>query len=262
MNLGSDHTGNLGLRNGVDVVSIKSYPYRNITGQINSFMLRRNLANGDKEIRPRSCWKKNSGRPTIEKRAPSQPYTLYNLDQLASRPEAPVLVTEGEKSADAASKLFPDHVVTTTMFGAQSPLNSDLMPLVGRNVTFWPDNDNAGVGYVDKIADFLHKQDSSMKMHILTPPRFKAVKDAEGQSMLESMPEELPPGWMPLMLWLMGGLLTISCYCLQHSLPSMWCLNLIKIENLSRTGRIHIYTTIASAMDIFALANVIRKRVR
>src|SRR3989338_476184 len=38
---------------------------------------------------------------------------LYNLHDLFSRKEAPVLLVEGEKTANAASKLFPNHVVVT-----------------------------------------------------------------------------------------------------------------------------------------------------
>ena len=43
---------------------------------------------------------------------------LYGLDRLADRPEAPVIVTEGEKAADAAHALFPDYVAITSSGGA------------------------------------------------------------------------------------------------------------------------------------------------
>ena len=41
------------------------------------------------------------------------PRPLYNLSELALRPDSPVLIVEGEKTADAA-KLFPDYVVVTS----------------------------------------------------------------------------------------------------------------------------------------------------
>ena len=43
--------------------------------------------------------------------APPAPRPLYNLGSLSQRPDAPVLIVEGEKTADAAAKLFPHAVV-------------------------------------------------------------------------------------------------------------------------------------------------------
>src|SRR6185437_3837982 len=37
----------------------------------------------------------------------SAPCPLYRLDDLLARPDAPVLVVEGEKTAEAATELFP-----------------------------------------------------------------------------------------------------------------------------------------------------------
>src|SRR5215469_11775491 len=42
------------------------------------------------------------------------PRPLYGLWDLAKRPDAPVMVTEGEKAADAASRLLPAFVVVTS----------------------------------------------------------------------------------------------------------------------------------------------------
>ena len=38
---------------------------------------------------------------------------IYGLADLAARPDAPVLVVEGEKAADAAAELLPDYVAVT-----------------------------------------------------------------------------------------------------------------------------------------------------
>jgi len=83
---------------------------------------------------------------TVPKGFP-EPRPLYNLDQLTARPGAPVLVTEGEKAADAAAKIFPDYVCVTSPHGAQSPGKTDWSPLAGRDVTIWMDHDKAGAGY-------------------------------------------------------------------------------------------------------------------
>jgi putative DNA primase/helicase len=69
---------------------------------------------------------------------------LYGLDRLARRPEAPVLVVEGEKAADAAQKLLPQYVAITWPGGAQAWKHADWSPVRGRRVDLWPDNDKAG----------------------------------------------------------------------------------------------------------------------
>jgi uncharacterized protein (DUF927 family) len=82
----------------------------------------------------------------------SAPRPLYNLDRLAARPDAPVIVAEGELAADAAGRLFPDCVATTSPNGAQAAARADWTPLRGRRVRIWPDHDAAGRGYAADVA--------------------------------------------------------------------------------------------------------------
>jgi uncharacterized protein (DUF927 family) len=76
--------------------------------------------------------------------APPVPRPLYGLDRLAARPDARVLLVEGEKAADAAQALFPEWVCMTWPGGADAVGSADLSVLAGRAVDFWPDNDAAG----------------------------------------------------------------------------------------------------------------------
>lgn len=71
----------------------------------------------------------------------ARPRPLYGLDRLAARPDAPVLVVEGEKTADAAQALFPDFVAITSPGGSHAAHRADWSPLRGRDVTVWPDHD-------------------------------------------------------------------------------------------------------------------------
>ena len=77
-------------------------------------------------------------------KAPATPSPLYRLHDLAARPAAPVLVVEGEKTAEAAALLFPEHVATTWQGGASAAGRADWAPLAGRCVTIWPDHDDPG----------------------------------------------------------------------------------------------------------------------
>ncbi|MBL4834094.1 MAG: DUF927 domain-containing protein [Pseudomonas sp.] len=80
---------------------------------------------------------------------------LLNLDKLAERPGAPVVVCEGEKAADAAASLLPDHVATCWPNGSKAWGKADFTPLKGRNVLLWPDNDQPGLTCMDALAAHL-----------------------------------------------------------------------------------------------------------
>lgn len=80
---------------------------------------------------------------------------LYGLDRLAARPEAPVLVVEGEKAADAATALLPAYVVVTWPGGALAYDRAEWIALKGRSVLLWPDADAAGVEAMTRLAGIL-----------------------------------------------------------------------------------------------------------
>lgn len=72
---------------------------------------------------------------------PPTPRPLYNLNKLKANPTKPVLVVEGEKTADAAEKLYLDYVVISWMGGVDGVHSADWSALNGRDVLLWPDND-------------------------------------------------------------------------------------------------------------------------
>jgi len=79
------------------------------------------------------------------------PRPLYNLLELIAKPDSPVLIVEGEKTADAAKQLFPDYVVVTSSGGAKSANKSDWSVLQGRDIVIAPDNDQAGSSYAETV---------------------------------------------------------------------------------------------------------------
>ncbi len=78
---------------------------------------------------------------------------LYRLPEILARPDAPILICEGEKTAEAAQMLFPQYVATTPMHGAQSPHKTDFSHLKGRKVIISPDYDEAGQSFGDAVLD-------------------------------------------------------------------------------------------------------------
>ncbi|HKU99813.1 MAG TPA: DUF3987 domain-containing protein, partial [Vineibacter sp.] len=76
---------------------------------------------------------------------PMPPWPLYRAAALLERPDAPVLVLHSEKAAEAAVRLFADHVCVTWPGGSHAVNQVDVLPLLGRDVVLWPQNDGRGV---------------------------------------------------------------------------------------------------------------------
>ncbi len=85
--------------------------------------------------------------------APEGLRPLYNLHLLA-KSTGPVLLVEGEKTADAAAELFKLAAVTS-MGGAKAAAKADWSVLAGSEVVAWGDNGPAGGGYVATVAPLL-----------------------------------------------------------------------------------------------------------
>ena len=70
---------------------------------------------------------------------------------------APVLICEGEQAAEAASQQFPDWVAVTSLHGAKAPQKSDWSSVATRDVTIWPDADEAGARFAAAVAQLVHE---------------------------------------------------------------------------------------------------------
>ena len=130
--------------------------YRDANGGRLCFIGRYNKADGDKEFWPRSLWRnRNTGEERWRWKNVPDPRPLYGLELLARRPNAAVMVVEGEKCADAARRIFPDHVVVSPMNGAKSPQKADWSPLRARDVTICRDNDKPGEAFEQTVGRIL-----------------------------------------------------------------------------------------------------------
>lgn len=131
-----------------------TWTYRDADGRALFLVARFDLAGQGKEILP-VTFGALRGRRGWQWKGPPAPSALYRLPDLAARPEAPVLVVEGEKTADAAAQLFPDRVVVTWQGGARAARRADWTPLRGRAVAVWPDHDAAGRGAAADVVEAL-----------------------------------------------------------------------------------------------------------
>ena len=127
-----------------------AWAYRAAAGSITAYAVRFDFGDGKKDVIPMRFldgqwrWKGYA--------APQKP-PIYGLDRLAKRPDAPVLIVEGEKTADAAAKLFPAHVCIAWLGGCKAVRKVEWLPVLNRTVTLWPDADAPG----RKAMAYLHQ---------------------------------------------------------------------------------------------------------
>jgi putative DNA primase/helicase len=123
-----------------------------------------------KEFRPLALWRPTKGgAPVWRWQAWPEPRPLYGLDMLAARPSAPVVLCEGEKSADAAARLLPDHVCIASPNGSRAARKADWTPLAGRYVAIWPDADEPGQKYANEAGECLAEAGAA-SLSLVTPP--------------------------------------------------------------------------------------------
>lgn len=116
--------------------------YRDSDGATIGYVHRYAKSDGGKDIMP-ICWAIHE----VTKKAAwrwmhfAEPRPLYGLWELAAKPDATVLIVEGEKCRDVAALLFPELAVVTWPGGTNAEHKADWSPLAGRKVVIWPDCD-------------------------------------------------------------------------------------------------------------------------
>lgn len=113
---------------------------------------------------------------------------LYNSDLLAASPMAPVLIVEGEKTADGAQAYVPDGWIVTTWAGGSSAWQyTDWSLLDGHRCVIWPDNDKAGIGAASYIQEAL--------AHLRVPTSIVPLGQSfpEGWDLGDPLPDGLRP---------------------------------------------------------------------
>ncbi len=148
------------------------YAYRDQQDQLTGYVVRF----ADKRFHQITPWRDTKGRTVWRVKDFSHPRLLYGLEDLGASDDMPVLIVEGEKTADAAADLFDDHIVLSWHGGANAVDRTDWSPLKGLDVTIWPDADEAGQKAAQSIAKHLLNMANE-------PPK------------IVGLPSNLPKGW-------------------------------------------------------------------
>jgi hypothetical protein len=164
-----------------DYTLTAGWRYLDAAGQLLGFVVRFDRpANGlpaDKQFKPFTFCAGPNGGGEWRCKGFSDPRPLFGLDLLASRPAARVLVVEGERTAVAAGKRFPEYVVVTSSGGARAARKTDWTPLTGRHVVVWPDADQPGAQYGEDVAAILLSLGAASTHTVIVPRTFPANWD-------------------------------------------------------------------------------------
>jgi len=155
----------------------KYFCYRNYHNEICFWVRRKDsdeTKDGKKKIIPYSFDEKSM---EWKPRAWIGNRVLYLEENLKKYQEKDVLVLEGEKAANAATKLFPDHVCVSWQGGTNAVHLSNFEWLKDRAVILWPDNDEEGVKAMQHVAKILIEQELTTNIQTV------------------ELPTELPKGW-------------------------------------------------------------------
>ncbi|HRF07515.1 MAG TPA: DUF5906 domain-containing protein [Xanthobacteraceae bacterium] len=148
------------------------WAYRDADNQLVAYVVRFDSKYGKKQLLPLSYFLNEGWRwKGIGKR-----YPVYGSELLTARPDHPVILVEGEKTATAAREIFPDHVVVTWHGGVNRIAGTDWTILKDRHVVYWPDADVQGKETIPLIAEVLASA-AAASLHVV------------------DVPLELPKGW-------------------------------------------------------------------
>jgi putative DNA primase/helicase len=177
------------------------WPYHDGAGDLLGYAARFDTGDGGKEFLPLTFCDIGNGRRAWRSAGLPKPRPLYRWPDLLARPDAPVVVCEGEKAADAAALAFPDAIATTPMHGAKSPQTADWSALAGRHVTVWPDHDEAGAAFAGQVAALAMEAGAASVCVVQVPEAFPpkwdladpAPKGADLAALLVGAPPWDPP---------------------------------------------------------------------
>lgn len=177
--------------------------YRDAVGAVLGYVYRFKTSDGGKETLPLS-WARceDTGVEEWHWISFTKPRPLYGLDRLAARPDATVLLVEGEKCADAAQLQFPDLVVVSWPGGCNAEGKVDWTPLAGRKVITWADCDAKRVPLTKEETETIIDDGRLAQMPAGRErvALFKELKEQRKQELVEAqalkpiLPEAQQPG--------------------------------------------------------------------
>lgn len=142
------------------------YEYCNADASLACLIARYQTPSG-KVLFPATVWRDGAGQMNWAKKGMPEDRPLYRLADLLANPDLPVLISEGEKCADATAD-FQGFASVTWMGGSNALGKTDFTPLSGRDVVILPDNDDAGTKATEELTRILSGIDARIRVLDIT----------------------------------------------------------------------------------------------
>ncbi|GGD93484.1 hypothetical protein GCM10011390_10330 [Aureimonas endophytica] len=186
----------------------RSWPYHDAAGNLVGYVCRWDFKDeaGEraKHFLPVTFCDLGNGKRDWRAKGFPAPRPLFGLSEIAGRPDAMVLVCEGEKTRDAGAALFPDMVATTPPHGAKSPQLAEWSALAGRVVVLAGDHDepgrkdkkgkplHPGRDFTDAVYELAVKAGAAEVLHLHSNRLGAWVWSGDDK---HTRPDPLPDGW-------------------------------------------------------------------
>ena len=157
------------------------YTYKNELGEVIGHTVRLiSNSDGSKQVLPvaycqnpalgESAWRLKGFEVYDASNNKYKPIYGFEKLQAEAHDDRPVLIVEGEKTADKAQELFPEYTVISWLGGTSNADKVNWSILQGREVIIWPDNDAVGKTAARVIADRINGKTGAIgKCAIITP---------------------------------------------------------------------------------------------
>lgn len=165
---------------------VRADAYRDAEGRLLGYVLRCEFKDG--KITPTVTWcvGPDGAQQWCVQHFP-RPRPLLGLDDLAARPDAPVILVEGEKCRAASAGALPMYVAVSWPGGGKGVPYVFWGPLRGRDIIFWPDADEPGRQAMLGYHDYQKRFHWGIAQYLFADAKPKSLRmiDTEGQ----------PKGW-------------------------------------------------------------------
>lgn len=132
---------------------------------------------------PYTFWQNVDGTNVWARKGMEGPVPVYNLLELIQRPKALVIISEGEKCANAVKEVFPECVSITWAGGTNAVKKADFSPFEGRETVVFPDNDEPGRAAANSLTAILMENGA------------KSARILDIAALGTSISEEVPQGY-------------------------------------------------------------------
>lgn len=180
-NVDAELTRGLAQRN---MEATSRYCYRDLEGNVLGYVVRFEGA-GTKLTLPLTYCRNELGEESWRWKGFPVPRMPYGAEALKNYAQL-VLIVEGEKTAEAARKIFPGLTVLSWVEGSGSVHLTDWSSLSGREVILWPDNDEPGHKCMAKLKSILKEAGVESCRIVSLPPETPLQWD---------LADPLPEGW-------------------------------------------------------------------